>query len=169
MSVSGLFGCICTMTARYLNKCFMCKHTERLLYTKPCWLVLRLRLAQHRGPAMATYGGVSINKHLGLSPVTRTPRLTHTHTLLRHTITAADFGRGYTETIGEFKESLGLVYCSWESSLLTNTFFKFSVRCLALAPLFKCLMSKKRPQCSEREKKTHLSRASHAKNWCCWD
>ena len=36
--------------------------------------------AQQRAPAMATYGGVSINKHLGLSPVTRAPQLTHTHT-----------------------------------------------------------------------------------------
>ena len=95
--------------------------------------------AQQRAPAMATYGGVSINKHLGLSPVTRAPQLTHTHThththtrTLCHTVTAVSSGRGCADTIGENRESLGLVYCSWEGSPLSNTLFKFGFRHLAL-------------------------------------
>ncbi|AWP08224.1 putative cGMP-inhibited 3'-5'-cyclic phosphodiesterase A-like [Scophthalmus maximus] len=60
--------------ARYLNKFSKCKHTEQLLYTKPCRLASKLSPAQRRGPAMATYGGTGVNKHLGLSPITRAPQ-----------------------------------------------------------------------------------------------
>lgn len=93
-SVSSLFGCVCTMTAWYLNKC---KHSEQLLYTHPCHLLSTLSLAQQQDPAMATYGGGSISKHLGFSPVTRTLWRTHTHTRalsLRHTRPAATSGVG---------------------------------------------------------------------------
>lgn len=135
-SVSGLFGSVCTMTVWHLNKFCKCKHTEQLLYTKPCCLVLKLSPAQQQAPAMATYGGVSINKHLGLSPVTRTLQLTHKH-MLRHTVTAASSGRGFTDTIWEYRKSLGFfVCCSWAGSPLT--LFKFCFRHLALIHLIQC-------------------------------
>lgn len=116
-SVSGLFGSVCTMTVWHLNKFCKCKHTEQLLYTKPCCLVLKLSPAQQQAPAMATYGGVSINKHLGLSPVTRTLQLTHKH-MLRHTVTAASSGRGFTDTIWEYRKSLGFSFAAAERALL---------------------------------------------------
>lgn len=83
VSVSGLFGSICTMTVWYLKEFWKCKHTEQLLYTKHRRLVFKLSPAQQQRPAMAAYGGVSINKHLGLSTVTRSPWLTHVHTHFR--------------------------------------------------------------------------------------
>lgn len=156
------------MTVWYLNKFCKCKHTEQLLYTKPCRLVLKLSLAQQQDPAMAAYGGGSINKHLGLSAVTRTPRLTHIHTHFLDTITAACSGRGYTDTIGEYKESLGLVYCSWEGSLLTNALSLSFV--LGIWLLSRCLKWKRELLRLPCPAKRHLNGA-HAcwRAWRCWD